>query len=126
MSSEIKFQFRSKPIIESKIYTNAGIPAALSDGKSGFKSSPNLLTEDELIRFLRIPEISKAQNYHNVITHLKRYRNLPCIHICRQPLRSLSLFWQKSIQMTIATVLLIGLTLPLVAAHVVFVAGRAF
>jgi len=73
-------------MIESKIYTNAEIPAALSDGKSGFKSSPNLLTEDELIRFLRIPEISKAQNLHNVIAHLKRYRNLPCIHICRQPL----------------------------------------
>jgi hypothetical protein len=73
-------------MIESKIYTNAEIPAALSDGKSGFKSSPNLLTEDELIKFLRIPQISKAKNYHNVIAHLKRFRNLPCIHICRQPL----------------------------------------
>ena len=113
-------------MIESKTYGATEMSATLPDGNGTFKLCPNLLTENELIRFLRIPEISKAQNYHNVITHLKRYRNLPCIHICRQPLRSLSLFWQKSIQMTIATVLLIGLTLPLVAAHVVFVAGRAF
>lgn len=47
---------------------------------------PDLLTEDELIAFLRIPEISKAQNHHNVIENLKRMHNLPCIHICRQPL----------------------------------------
>ena len=73
-------------MIESKTHATAKTPAMLSDDNSGFESCPNLLTEDELIRFLRIPEISKAQNYHNVIAHLKRYRNLPCIHICRQPL----------------------------------------
>ena len=73
-------------MIESKTYTTAEITATLPDGDGGFKSHPNLLTEDELITFLRIPQISKAKNYHNAIAHLKRYRNLPCIHICRQPL----------------------------------------
>lgn len=67
-------------MIESKTYTTTEIPVTLPDGHGGLKSYPNLLTEDELIRFLRIPEISKAQDYHNVIAHLKRYRNLPCIH----------------------------------------------
>lgn len=47
---------------------------------------PDLLTEEELIKFLRIPEVSKAQDYRNVIAHLKRIHDLPCIHICRQPL----------------------------------------
>ena len=47
---------------------------------------PDLLTEEELIKFLRIPSVSKAQDYHNVIAHLKRIHDLPCIHICRQPL----------------------------------------
>ena len=47
---------------------------------------PDLLTEEELIKFLRIPSVSKAQYYHNVIAHLKRIHDLPCIHICRQPL----------------------------------------
>ena len=47
---------------------------------------PDLLTENELIEFLRIPEVSKAKNYHNVIENMKRMHNLPCIHICRQPL----------------------------------------
>jgi len=47
---------------------------------------PDLLTEEELIKFLRIPSVSKANDYHNVISHLKRVHSLPCIHICRQPL----------------------------------------
>lgn len=47
---------------------------------------PDLLTEEELIEFLRIPEVSKSQDLHNVIEHLKRYRNLPRIHICRKAL----------------------------------------
>jgi|GEM_PF-1603207 len=47
---------------------------------------PDLLTEEELIIYLRIPEVSKAGNYHNVIANLKRMKDLPCIHISRQPL----------------------------------------
>ncbi len=47
---------------------------------------PILLTENELINLLRIPEISSAANYHNVIENLKRMHGLPCIHICKTPL----------------------------------------
>ncbi len=45
-----------------------------------------LMTEVELVAYLRIPEVSKSKDYHNVIAHLKRVYDLPCIHICRQPL----------------------------------------
>lgn len=51
---------------------------------------PDIMTEDELIRFLRIPEISKAANYHHVIENLRRMHDLPYIHICRQPLYPLA------------------------------------
>ena len=86
-------------MIESKAYTTAEIPATLPDSNDGFELCPNLLTEDELIRFLRIPQISKAQNYNNVIAHLKRYRKLPCIHICRKTLypRQAILDWIQEI-----------------------------
>ena len=47
---------------------------------------PELMTEAELINYLRIPEISKAAHYRHVIENLKRMHALPCIHICRQPL----------------------------------------
>jgi len=47
---------------------------------------PDIMTEEELIRYLRIPEVSKAKNFHNVIENLKRMHDLPYIHICRQPL----------------------------------------
>jgi hypothetical protein len=47
---------------------------------------PELLTEEELVIFLRIPEVSKAKNYHNVIENLKRMHDLPRIHICGKPL----------------------------------------
>jgi hypothetical protein len=33
---------------------------------------PTVMTEDELIRFLRTPEISTATNYQHVIENLKR------------------------------------------------------
>ena len=45
-----------------------------------------LMTEEELLKFLRIPEISNSNNHHNVIEHLKRYRDLPRIHICNKTL----------------------------------------
>ena len=45
-----------------------------------------LMTESEVIHFLRIPEISGSKNYHNVIEHLKKFRGLPRIHICRKAL----------------------------------------
>ena len=52
--------------------------------KSGNNSE--LMIESELIQFLRIPEISNSKNYHNVIEHLKKFRGLPRIHICRKAL----------------------------------------
>jgi len=54
--------------------------------KKHFDSYPELLTEAEVIDFLRIPEISNSRNYHNVIEHLKKFRGLPRIHICRRAL----------------------------------------
>lgn len=47
---------------------------------------PELMTCSELVRFLRIPEVSKASNFDNVVDNLKRMHNLTCIHICKQPL----------------------------------------
>jgi len=49
-------------------------------------NSFELMTESEVIQFLRIPEISNSKNYHNVIENLKRVRGLPRIHICRKAL----------------------------------------
>ena len=72
-------------MIKSKMYKTTKIPATPLQNNY-FVPSTSLLTGDELIKFLRIPQISKAKNYRNVIAHLKRYRNLPCIHLCRQPL----------------------------------------
>ena len=51
---------------------------------------PELMTEDELIQFLRIPAVSKTEDYRNVIVNLKRMHDLPCIHICKQPLYPLA------------------------------------
>jgi hypothetical protein len=58
----------------------------LPDGNGGFTSCPELLTEEELIRFLRIPEVSNSENHHNVVENLKRMHGLPRIHICGKPL----------------------------------------
>ena len=60
--------------------------AILPDGDGGFTPCPELLTEDELIIFLRIPEVSKSTDYHNVIENLKRMHDLPRIHMCGKPL----------------------------------------
>ena len=45
-----------------------------------------LLTEDEVIMLLRIPQVTKAKDHHNVIENLRRMHSLPCIHICKTPL----------------------------------------
>jgi hypothetical protein len=49
-------------------------------------NSFELMTESEVVQFLRIPEISNSKNYHNVIEHLKKFRGLPRIYICRKAL----------------------------------------
>ncbi|MEE9370744.1 MAG: hypothetical protein V3W45_04650 [Sedimentisphaerales bacterium] len=60
--------------------------AVLPDGNGGFTPCPELMTEQELVRFLRIPEISKADDYSNVIANLKRMHDLPRIHLCGKTL----------------------------------------
>ena len=47
-------------------------------------SVPDLLTEKELVHFLRIPEVSTASDHHNVIKNLIRFRDLPRIQICNK------------------------------------------
>ena len=51
---------------------------------------PEIMTETELMRFLRIPDLSHGANPHNVVENLKRFHQLPCIHISRQPLYPLA------------------------------------
>ena len=75
--------------MSSKEVTNRNMlisSAVFPDGKGSFTPCPELMTESELIQFLRIPEISGSTNYHNVIENLKRVRGLPRIHICRKAL----------------------------------------
>ena len=60
--------------------------AVLPDGNGGFIPCPELMTEQELVVFLRIPEISKADDYSNVIANLKRMHDLPRIHLCGKTL----------------------------------------
>ena len=55
-----------------------------------FTPYPELMTQDELIRYLRIPEVSKAENFANVVKNLADAHDLPCIHISRQPLYPLA------------------------------------
>ncbi len=52
----------------------------------GLSGLPELMTQIELIGFLRIPEISAAKDYNYVIENLKRMRGLPCIYISHKPL----------------------------------------
>ena len=52
------------------------------DSNGGFVCCPAVMTEEELIQFLRIPEISSAGNHRHVIENLKRKHGLPRIHLC--------------------------------------------
>jgi hypothetical protein len=61
---------------------NWELPAAFPTSKDTFLPCPTVMTEDELIRFLRIPEISSAGNHRHVIENLKRKHGLPRIHLC--------------------------------------------
>ena len=64
---------------------------------TGISGNSELMTESEVIQFLRIPEISISKNYHNVIEHLKKLRGLSRIHICRNALypRKAILEWME-------------------------------
>jgi hypothetical protein len=61
---------------------NYNLPAILPNPYGRFTPCPTIMTEDELIRFLRIPEISSATDYRHVIESLKRKHGLPRIHLC--------------------------------------------
>ena len=56
--------------------------AILPSSEGEFGLCPTVMTEEELIRFLRIPEISNAKSHRNVVENLKRTRDLPRIHLC--------------------------------------------
>jgi len=73
-------------MIDQYHYTMRAIATAMPDGNGGFAPCPELLTEDELALFLRIAEVSSSRDHHNVIKHLKRYRDLPRIRICNKVL----------------------------------------
>jgi hypothetical protein len=47
---------------------------------------PELMTETELMHFLRIPDVSQGADPHHVVENLKRFHRLPCIHISKKPL----------------------------------------
>ena len=53
---------------------SAGSPAILPGPDGKFRPCPAVMTEEELVWFLRVPEISNARNHHNVIQNLK-----PCM-----------------------------------------------
>lgn len=70
----------------SSVSSGVALMTVLPDGNGGFTPCPELLTEEELVRYLRIPEVSHAKDYHNVIDNLKRMHGLPRIHVCGKPL----------------------------------------
>ncbi len=72
-------------IEEAKNRTGAFL-AILPDEDGGFRPCPDLMTEAEVIQFLRIPEISNSKDHRNVIANLKRMRDLPRIHLCGKTL----------------------------------------
>ena len=45
---------------------------------------PDLLTEQELVQFLRIPDVSNSKDHHNVVKNLIRMRDLPRLQICKK------------------------------------------
>ena len=71
---------------QPKVFAELVMPAVLPDSNGGFMPCAELLTEEELVIFLRIPHVSNSKNYHNVIENLKRMHGLPRIHICGKPL----------------------------------------
>lgn len=54
---------------------------ALSSHFANGKVVPDLMTEEELIEFLRIPFVSTAKDYRNVVKNLIRLRDLPRLQI---------------------------------------------
>ena len=77
-------------MIEYRHNTRLGLTTTMPEGRDAWQPVPQLMTQNELVRFLRIPEISTAKNQHNVIEHLKRFRSLPRIRLCNKTLYPLN------------------------------------
>ena len=77
-------------MIEYRHNSRLGLTTTMPDGVNVWWPVPQLMTQNELVRFLRIPEISAAKNQCNVIEHLKRYRSLPRIRLCNKTLYPLN------------------------------------
>ena len=77
-------------MIEYRHNSKLGLTTTMADDVNAWWSVPQLMTQNELVRFLRIPEISAAKDQHNVIEHLKRFRNLPRIRLCNSTLYPLN------------------------------------
>ena len=56
----------------------------MKDKYNELSPGPDLMTEQELVQFLRIPHVSKAADYSNVVKNLIRFRDLPRIKICNK------------------------------------------
>jgi len=72
-------------MIDVRDNLSSSLPTA-DRGQTGSGWPPELMTEEELIVFLRVPEVSKAKDWRKVISNLKRMYDLPRIHICGRPL----------------------------------------
>lgn len=57
-------------------------PAILPSPRGSLIEYPTVMIEEELIHFLRIPEISQATDHRHVMENLKRGHGLPRIHLC--------------------------------------------
>jgi hypothetical protein len=71
---------------QDKQQYSINISSVIPDGNGGFMPCPELLTEAELIRLLRVPEVSKAKDHRSVIANLKRMHDLPRLHLCGRTL----------------------------------------
>ena len=67
------------------------------------KSYPDLLTEQELIEYLRISEVSPSRNLKRSVQYLKSFKELPRISICRStlyPLKAIREWVDKQVYVT--------------------------
>ena len=70
----------------SKADQSQSLIAILPGAEGEWRPCPELMTEAEVIEYLRIKEVSSAKNLHNVVENLKRVHDLPCVHISHKPL----------------------------------------
>ena len=77
-------------MIEYRNHTMWELTTTMLGGGDAWQPAPHLMTQNELVQFLRIPEISTAKDQHNVIEHLKRCRRLPRIRLCNKTLYPLN------------------------------------